>query len=69
MHPTHIPIRVATGAFILNSGIGKLSADGGTAQFLHGAAAGTYPGLCEEMKPASFARLLASLRKASPFTS
>lgn len=59
MHPTHVPIRVATGAFILNSGIGKLSADEGTAQFLHGAAAGTYPALFKDMKPTSFAKLLA----------
>ena len=59
MQLTHAPIRVATGAFILNSGIGKLSADEGTAQFLHGAAASTYPALFQDMKPASFARLLA----------
>ncbi len=59
MHPTHVPIRVATGAFILNSGIGKLSADEGTAQFLHGAAANTYPALFKDMKPAGFAKLLA----------
>ena len=59
MNLTHVPIRVATGAFILNSGIGKLGADEGTAQFLHGAAASTYPGLFKDMKPASFARLLA----------
>ena len=38
-----IPVRLTTGAFILNAGIGKLSADEGTAQFLHGAAASTYP--------------------------
>lgn len=59
MHPTHVPIRVATGAYILNAGIGKLAADEGTAQFLHGAAAGTYPALFKDMKPASFAKLLA----------
>ena len=59
MNLTHVPIRVATGAFILNSGIGKLGADEGTAQFLHGAAAATYPSLFADMKPASFARLLA----------
>lgn len=59
MHPTHVPIRVATGAFILNSGIGKLSADEGTAQFLHGAAASTYPALFKDMRPASFAQFLA----------
>ena len=59
MNPTHIPIRVATGAFILNSGISKLGADEGTAQFLHGAAAATYPAAFKDMNPTSFARLLA----------
>lgn len=59
MNLTHVPIRVATGAFILNSGLGKLGADEGTAQFLHGAAAATYPALFKDMKPASFAQLLA----------
>jgi hypothetical protein len=59
MHPTHAPLRVATGAYILNSGLGKLGADEGTAQFLHGAAAGTYPALFKDMKPQSFAQLLA----------
>lgn len=59
MHPTHVPLRVTTGAFILNSGISKLGADEGTAQFLHGAAAGTYPALFEDMKPQKFAKLLA----------
>ncbi|GAA1931985.1 hypothetical protein [Nocardioides hwasunensis] len=59
MHPTHVPIRVATGAFILNSGIGKLSADEGTAQFLHGAAASTYPALFKDMEPTKFAKVLA----------
>lgn len=60
MHPTHIPVRVATGAFILNSGVSKLGADEGTAQFLHGAAAGTYPALFEDMDPKTFAKLLAA---------
>lgn len=59
MHPTHVPLRVATGAYILNSGIGKLNADEGTAQFLHGAAASTYPTLFKDMKPQTFAQLLA----------
>lgn len=56
---TQIPLRVATGAFILNSGISKLSADEGTAQFLHGAAASTYPSLFKDMEPMKLARLLA----------
>lgn len=59
MHPTHLPLRVSTGAFILNSGIGKLGADEGTAQFLHSAAANTYPGLFKDMEPKKFAKLLA----------
>ena len=59
MSLTQIPLRVTTGAFILNSGISKLGADEGTAQFLHGAAASTYPALFKDMEPAKFARLLA----------
>ncbi|TVZ06981.1 hypothetical protein EAS64_06555 [Trebonia kvetii] len=54
----HLPPRIATGAFILNSGIGKLSADEETAAKLHGFAAGTYPFL-KKMKPRDFTRLLA----------
>lgn len=59
MHPTHVPLRVATGAFILNAGIGKLGADAETAQYLHGAAANAYPGLVGDLKPATFTRVLA----------
>lgn len=58
MHPTHIPLRVATGAFILNSGIGKLDADEQTAESLHGMASGAYPFL-SELKPKDFSQLLA----------
>jgi uncharacterized membrane protein YphA (DoxX/SURF4 family) len=56
---TQVPLRLATGAYILNSGISKLGADEGTAQFLHGAAASTYPALFKDMEPTKFARLLA----------
>jgi len=56
---THIPLRLATGAYIVNSGISKLGADEGTAQFLHGAAASTYPALFKDMEATKFARLLA----------
>jgi len=48
----HLPQRVATGAFILNSGIGKLSAEEATAAHLHGFAAGTYPFLKKVNCPA-----------------
>ena len=52
------PLRLATGAFILNAGVGKLSADEGTAQYLHGAGAGAYPVL-KKVEPTVFAKVLA----------
>jgi hypothetical protein len=55
----HLPPRIATGAFILNSGIGKLSADEAAAAQLHGFATGTYPFL-KKLKPKDFVRLLAA---------
>ena len=54
----HLPQRMATGAFILNSGISKLSADEETARQLHGFASGTYPFLAK-LKPEDFVKLLA----------
>lgn len=59
MSLTQLPLRVATGAYILNSGIGKLGVDEGTAAYLHGAAASTYPAVFKDMEPKKFARLLA----------
>jgi hypothetical protein len=53
------PGRLATGAFILNAGIGKWSADEETAARLHGMAAGTYPFL-KNIKPMDFAKLLSA---------
>src|ERR1700728_4103595 len=55
----HLPPRIATGAFILNSGIGKWSADEAAAAQLHGFAVGTYPFL-NKLKPKDFGRLLAA---------
>ena len=55
----HLPPRVAAGAFILNSGIGKLRVDEETAAQLHGFATGAYPFLAR-LKPADFVRLLAA---------
>ena len=45
--PSHLPPRIAAGVFILNSGIGKLSADEETAAQLHGFAVGAYPFLAK----------------------
>ena len=56
--PAHLPQRIAAGAFILNSGIGKLSADEETAAQLHGFATGAYPFL-GKLKPKDFVRALA----------
>jgi uncharacterized membrane protein YphA (DoxX/SURF4 family) len=57
--PSEIAPRIATGAFILNSGLGKRNADAGTAAGLHGFAAGTYPFLAN-VSPATFAKVLSS---------
>ncbi|NKZ01921.1 hypothetical protein [Nocardiopsis alborubida] len=54
-----LPLRVITGAFVLNSGLEKRGADEETAQGLHGMAAGTYPFL-KEVDPTTFARLLSA---------
>jgi hypothetical protein len=54
-----LPMRVAAGAFLVNSGIGKIGADQPTAQQLHGFAAGTYPFL-GKLDPSQFAKLLAA---------
>lgn len=53
----HLPPRIAIGAFVLNAGLSKLSADEQTAAQLHGFAAATYP-FVGKLKPADFARLL-----------
>ena len=58
MHPTLIPLRVTTGAFILDAGIGKLSADEDTAKWLHDSAVKAYPFLAD-IEPKDFARMLA----------
>ena len=56
---SHLPPRIAAGAFILNSGVGKWSADEETAAQLHGFAVGAYPFLAK-LKPKDFARLLSA---------
>jgi len=42
-HVASLPMRIAAGAFILNSGIGKLKAGEETAGAVHGMAKNTYP--------------------------
>jgi uncharacterized membrane protein YphA (DoxX/SURF4 family) len=55
----HLPPRMATGAFMLNAGLGKWNADEERAARLHGFAVGTYPFL-SKVKPKDFAKLLAA---------
>ena len=57
--PSHIPLRATAGAFILNSGLSKWSADTETAQQLHGFAAGTYPAV-KKVEPPVFVKALAA---------
>ena len=52
------PVRLATGAYIVNSGMNKLTADEGTAAYLHAAAAGAFPVL-KRVEPQLFAKVLA----------
>lgn len=51
--------RVATGAFILNSGLSKRNVDEQHAKGLHGMATGTYPFL-GKLEPQQFAKLLSA---------
>jgi uncharacterized membrane protein YphA (DoxX/SURF4 family) len=55
----HLPGRVVTGAFILNSGLSKRRANDDTAAWLHGAATGTYPFLGKIPAPL-FVKLLST---------
>ncbi|WP_067485235.1 hypothetical protein [Actinomadura hibisca] len=55
--PHQLPARLATGAFILNSGLGKAKADKDTAAGIHGMASGTYPFL-KGQDPERFTALL-----------
>jgi uncharacterized membrane protein YphA (DoxX/SURF4 family) len=59
-----LPIRIAAGAFVLNSGLGKLSADQSAAEQLHGFATTTYPFL-GKLEPRRFTQLLAAGEVAS----
>lgn len=56
--PRDVAPRLATGAFILNSGLSKLKADEETAQGLHGMACAAYPFL-KKLEAERFTRLLA----------
>lgn len=55
----HIPVRLATGAYILNSGLQKRAADEETAKGLHGFATTAYPEF-QDTPPEKFAAMLST---------
>jgi uncharacterized membrane protein YphA (DoxX/SURF4 family) len=59
MKLAHLPLRVATGAYILNSGLSKQNLEGQAAEGVHGMAAGAMPAL-KKVPPGQFARLLST---------
>lgn len=56
---SHVPLRLAAGSFILNSGLSKWSGDEATAAGIHGFAAGTYP-VVKKLDPPVFLKVLAA---------
>jgi hypothetical protein len=57
MRLSHIPLRLATGAFILNAGYSKRSLDRDSAVHMQGMAAKVYPQV-GKMKPETFGKML-----------
>ena len=57
MRLSHLPLRVTTGAFILNSGLGKRGLEGQAAEGLHGMAANAIPPVAK-LSPATFGQAL-----------
>lgn len=57
MRLSHIPLRLTTGAFILNSGLGKQGLDGESAAGMQGMAAKVFPPV-SKMEPEAFGKVL-----------
>ena len=55
----HVPVRLATGAIILDQGLLKLKADEDTAKWLHGQATQAFPRFAD-MDPKEFVQLLSA---------
>jgi hypothetical protein len=55
----HVPVRLATGAIILDQGLSKLGADDDTAKWLHGQAIQAFPRF-QDMDPKDFVQLLST---------
>jgi uncharacterized membrane protein YphA (DoxX/SURF4 family) len=59
MKLAHLPLRVATGAYILNSGMSKQGLEGQAAEGLHGMASDAIPPL-KRIPPEQFAKILST---------
>jgi hypothetical protein len=59
MKLAHVPLRVATGAYILNSGLSKQNLEGQAAEGVHGMAVGAIPAL-KKIPSDQFARILST---------
>jgi hypothetical protein len=55
----HVPVRLATGAIILDQGLLKLGADEETAKWLHGQAVHAFPQFAD-LEPKDFVQLLST---------
>ncbi|WP_422741728.1 hypothetical protein ACN27B_25540 [Micromonospora sp. WMMD754] len=63
MRLTHAPLRIAIGAYILNSGLSKRTLEGEAAAGMHGMAVGALPQL-RQIPPDRFAMLLSRAETA-----
>jgi hypothetical protein len=59
MKLAHLPLRVATGAYILNSGMAKQGLEGQAAEGVHGMASNAIPPL-KRIPPEQFAKILST---------
>jgi hypothetical protein len=59
MKLAHLPLRVATGAYILNSGLSKQGLEGQAAEGVHGMASSAIPPL-KRIPPEQFAKILST---------
>jgi hypothetical protein len=59
MKLAHLPLRVATGAYILNSGMSKQGLEGQAAEGVHGMASNAIPPL-KRIPPEQFAKILST---------
>src|SRR4029450_11062026 len=55
----HLPLRVATGAYILNSGLSKQNLEGAAAEGMHAMASNAIPAL-KKFPPEQFAKILST---------